>query len=90
MRKVDFPVDKRAWHPSLAPGPIVLIYTYDAERTPNVAPKSRLQMAAFDPPMVMFSGSKGNTTEINTLESCWIRLFILRAGASRESIRLCE
>jgi len=67
MPKVPFPIDKREWHPSLVPGPIVLISTVDADGAPNVAPKSWLQMVAFDPPTLMFSGSKGGQTEKNAL-----------------------
>lgn len=69
VRKVPFPIDKRDWHPSLIPGPIVLVSTVDAAGAPNVAPKSWVQMVAFDPPTLMFSGSKGGRTERNALES---------------------
>jgi len=66
-KKVDYPIRKKEWAPSLIPGPLVLISTCDQAKEPNVAPKSWLQMAAFDPPTLMFSGSKGNTTEKNIL-----------------------
>ncbi|MFQ5977307.1 MAG: flavin reductase family protein [Candidatus Heimdallarchaeota archaeon] len=69
MKKVDYPIDKARWNPSLIPGPIVLISTYNTKKEPNVAPKSWLQMVSFEPPMLMFSGSKGNTTENNILET---------------------
>jgi len=49
-RKVPYAIDKREWHPSLIPGPIALISTVDAGGTPNIAPKSWLQMVAFEPP----------------------------------------
>lgn len=69
MKKADYPVDKKHWHPSLIPGPIVLISTYNREKEPNIAPKSWIQMVAFEPPMLMFSGTKGYTTESNILET---------------------
>jgi len=69
MKKVDYPIDKRSWRPSLIPGPVVLISTYDAKKIPNIAPKSWVQMVSFEPPMLMFSGTKGNTTENNILET---------------------
>ncbi len=69
MRKVNYPIDKNEGCPSLIPGPIVLISTCDAAGNPNVAPKSWLQMVSFKPPILMFSGSKGNPTENNILET---------------------
>ena len=65
MKKADYPIDKKNWSPSLIPGPIVLISTYNSQGEPNVAPKSWVQMVSFSPPIMMFSGSKGNTTEEN-------------------------
>ena len=65
MPKLPFPTDKRHWSPSLIPGPIVLISTVNTEGEPNVAPKSWVQMVAFEPPMLMFSGTRGNPTENN-------------------------
>lgn len=67
MRKITYPLDKREWHPSLIPGPLALISTVDLDGAPNVAPKSWLQMVSFDPPMLMFSGSKGGRTENNAV-----------------------
>ncbi len=67
MNKVSFPIDKHQWQPSLIPGPVVLISTYDKGGNPNIAPKSWVQMVSFDPPMLMFSGTRENTTEINIL-----------------------
>ncbi len=67
--KVPFPLDKRHWQPSLVPGPVVLISTVNGVGEPNIAPKSWLQMVSFEPPMLMFSGTKGNTTELNILET---------------------
>lgn len=69
MKKIDYPIDKNRWHPSLIPGPVVLISTYDSKKQPNIAPKSWLQMVSFEPPILMFSGTKGNTTERNILEN---------------------
>lgn len=67
MEKTNFPIDKRKWSPSLIPGNLVLVSTCCAEGKPNVAPKSWVQMVAFDPPTLMFSGTKGNTSENNIL-----------------------
>jgi flavin reductase (DIM6/NTAB) family NADH-FMN oxidoreductase RutF len=39
------------------------------DRVPNIAPKSWVQMVSFEPPILMFSGSKGNTTENNILKT---------------------
>jgi flavin reductase (DIM6/NTAB) family NADH-FMN oxidoreductase RutF/uncharacterized protein YciI len=73
MKKVEYPINKKEWSPSLIPGPIVLISTCNQEKEPNVAPKSWLQMAAFAPPMLMFSGSKDNKTERNILATnCFV------------------
>ena len=69
MKKSPFPVDKQKWSPSLIPGPIVLVSTQNKDKVPNVAPKSWVQMVSFEPPILMFSGSKGNTTEKNILET---------------------
>lgn len=67
MKKISFPIDKRAWHPSLIPGVTVLISTYDEQGNPNIAPKSWVQMVSFEPSILMFSGTKNNTTEQNIL-----------------------
>jgi len=73
MKKIDYPIDKRQWSPSLIPGPVVLISTASRDREPNVAPKSWLSMVSFTPPILMFSGSKGNTTENNILDTgCFV------------------
>lgn len=69
MKKINYPVDKHHWHPSLIPGPVVLISTYNVKNEPNIAPKSWLQMVSFEPPIVMVSGTKGNTTENNIVET---------------------
>ncbi len=84
MRKVDYPIDKNEWHPGLVPGPIVLISTYDLKKNPNIAPKSWLQMVSFEPPILMFSGTKGNTTENNILETgCFGVNFVDSSMASK-------
>jgi len=83
MKKVDYPVDKNEWHPSLIPGPVVLISTYNSKREPNVAPKSWLQMASLKPPIIMFSGTKGNPTEKNIMETkCFAVNFVDSSMAS--------
>ncbi|MFC1683754.1 flavin reductase family protein [Candidatus Zixiibacteriota bacterium] len=84
MNKVEFPIDKRRWHPSLIPGPVTLISTYDGRKEPNIAPKSWLQMISFEPPMLMFSGQQSNTTEVNIAESnCFGINFIDSSLASK-------
>jgi len=65
MKKVNFPIDKKKWNPSLIPGIIALISTNDLTGNPNIAPKSWIQMISFEPPIIMFSGSKDGTTEKN-------------------------
>ncbi|HDS01398.1 MAG TPA: flavin reductase family protein [candidate division Zixibacteria bacterium] len=69
MKKVDFPIDKRKWHPGLIPGLIVLVSTYSKESIPNIAPISWIQMVSFKPPVLMFSGSRGSRTVNNILET---------------------
>ncbi len=70
MIKVDFPIDKREWHPSLIPGPVYLVGTYDTLGVPNIAPKSWIQMVSFEPSILMFSGSLGeHTTEKNIIDT---------------------
>ena len=69
MKKIKFPVDKKKWSPSLIPGAIVLITSINAENQINIAPKSWIQMVSFEPPVLMFSGTKGNTTENNILQN---------------------
>ena len=65
MDKCSIPIDKRQWTPSLVPGPIVLVSTISPDGVPNVAPKSWVQMVAFEPSLLMFSGQRGNPTENN-------------------------
>jgi flavin reductase (DIM6/NTAB) family NADH-FMN oxidoreductase RutF len=69
MKKVTFPIDKREWHPGLIPGPIVLVSTYNSKGIPNIAPKSWVQMVSFEPPIILCSGSKDNTSEVNVLDT---------------------
>ncbi|HVB42294.1 MAG TPA: hypothetical protein VNF47_06235 [Streptosporangiaceae bacterium] len=45
--KIAFPADKADWHPSVLPGPIVLVSTVDKRGEPNIAPKSWISMMAF-------------------------------------------
>jgi flavin reductase (DIM6/NTAB) family NADH-FMN oxidoreductase RutF len=54
--KVAFPADKASWHPSVLPGPIVLVSTVDAQGGPNIAPKSFISMMAFGGPVLAFGG----------------------------------
>ncbi len=65
MKKVNYPIDKKKWSPSIIPGVIALISTYDLKGNPNIAPKSWIQMVSFEPSALRFSGSKDGTTEKN-------------------------
>jgi flavin reductase (DIM6/NTAB) family NADH-FMN oxidoreductase RutF len=65
--KVALPVDKRAWHPSVLPGQIVLVSTVDAEGRPNVAPKSWVTMVAFAGPIVAFGCNVTHATYRNVV-----------------------
>ena len=56
MKKVNYPIDKKKWSPSLIPGVITLISTNGLKGNPNIAPKSRIQMVPFDPSILIFSG----------------------------------
>lgn len=70
MNKIEYPIDKHKWHPSLIPGLIVLISTYNSKKEPNIAPKSWIQMISIEPPIIMFAGgAPENTTEKNILET---------------------
>lgn len=62
-KKVDFPF--RDWRPGLIPGQVVLVSTYDEGGDPHIAPKSRVQMVSFEPPVLMFAGTETETTENN-------------------------
>lgn len=86
MRKVSCPIDKRAWHPSLLPGPIALVSTVGEDGAANVAPKSWLQMVSFDPPILMFAGSREGQTEANAVASgCFAVNLVDGALAERAS-----
>ena len=65
--KVALPLDKRAWHPSLLPGQIVLVSTVDADGRPNVAPKSWVTMASFETPALAFGCNVGHATYKNVV-----------------------
>ena len=65
--KVALPLDKRAWHPSVLPGQIVLVSTVDAEGRPNVAPKSWVTMVAFAGPIVAFGCNLSHATYRNVV-----------------------
>lgn len=81
---MDYPIDKRQWCPSLIPGPIVLVSTYNTNQEPNIAPKSWLQMVSFDPPILMLAGTKSYTTEQNILDTqCFGLNFVDSSLASR-------
>ena len=58
VNKIDNPVDKRKWHPSLIPGSVVLISTYNSKKEPNIAPKSWTQVASIEPPFLGSSAAR--------------------------------
>ena len=63
--KVAFPVGKADWHPSVLPGPIVLVSTVDAAGEPNIAPKSWVSMMAFRGPVLAFGCHRSHATARN-------------------------
>lgn len=67
--KVAFPADKADWHPSVLPGPIVLVSTVDARGNPNIAPKSWISMMAFHGPVVAFGCHRSHATARNAEEA---------------------
>lgn len=85
MKKIEYPIDKHKWHPSLIPGPVVLISTYNAKKEPNIAPKSWVQMISIKPPIIMFAGgAPENTTEKNIQDTkCFAVNFVDSAMADK-------
>jgi flavin reductase (DIM6/NTAB) family NADH-FMN oxidoreductase RutF/uncharacterized protein YciI len=67
--KIAFPVDKADWHPSVLPGPIVLVSTVDMQGEPNIAPKSWISMMAFRGPVVAFGCHSSHATARNAEEA---------------------
>ncbi len=67
--KIAFPVGKADWHPSVLPGPIVLISTVDAQGEPNIAPKSWISMMAFRGPVLAFGCHRSHATVRNAEEA---------------------
>jgi flavin reductase (DIM6/NTAB) family NADH-FMN oxidoreductase RutF/uncharacterized protein YciI len=63
--KIAFPVGKADWHPSVLPGPIVLVSTVDAAGEPNIAPKSWISMMAFHGPVLAFGCHRSHATARN-------------------------
>ena len=63
--KIAFPVRKADWHPSVLPGPIVLVPTVDSAGEPNIAPKSWVSMMAFHGPVLAFGCHRGHATARN-------------------------
>jgi len=63
--KAAFPADKANWHPSVLPGPIVLVSTVDAQGKPNIAPKSFVSMMAFGGPVLAFGCHRSHATARN-------------------------
>ena len=67
--KIAFPVDKADWHPSVLPGPIVLVSTVDTQGEPNVAPKSWISMMAFRGPVLAVGCHRSHATARNAEEA---------------------
>jgi flavin reductase (DIM6/NTAB) family NADH-FMN oxidoreductase RutF/uncharacterized protein YciI len=67
--KIAVPADKVDWHPSVLPGPIVLVSTVDARGEPNVAPKSWISMMAFRGPVLAFGCHRSHATARNAEEA---------------------
>ena len=65
VAKVAFPRDKGQWHPSVLPGPIVLVSTVDPDGEPNIAPKSFVSMMAFGGPLLAFGCHRSHATARN-------------------------
>ena len=63
--KIAFPVGKADWHPSVLPGPIVLVSTVDAAGEPNIAPKSWISMMACHGPVLAFGCHRSHATARN-------------------------
>ncbi len=85
MKKAELPIDKNKWHPSLIPGVITLISTISADGKPNIAPKSWVQMVSMEPSILMFSGSKGNTTENNIIQT---KSFVVNIVSSDMAVKV--
>ncbi len=67
--KIAFPVGKADWHPSVLPGPIVVVSTVDAQGEPNIAPKSWISMMAFRGPVLAFGCHRSHATARNAEEA---------------------
>ena len=67
--KIAFPVGKADWHPSVLPGPIVLVSTVDTRGEPNFAPKSWISTMAFRGPVVAFGCHRAHATARNAEET---------------------
>jgi flavin reductase (DIM6/NTAB) family NADH-FMN oxidoreductase RutF/uncharacterized protein YciI len=64
-RFVPLPLDKHDWGRSPLPGQIVLVTTVDRDGAVDVAPKSWVSMAAFDPPVIGFGCNTAHLTHDN-------------------------
>jgi len=64
-RFVPLPLDKHGWVRSPLPGQIVLVTTVDRDGAVDVAPKSWVSMAAFDPPVIGFGCNTSHRTHGN-------------------------
>jgi flavin reductase (DIM6/NTAB) family NADH-FMN oxidoreductase RutF/uncharacterized protein YciI len=69
VAKVAFSVDKADWHPSVLPGPVVLVSTVDAAGEPNIAPKSFVSMMAFGGPVLASGCHRSHATARNAESS---------------------
>jgi flavin reductase (DIM6/NTAB) family NADH-FMN oxidoreductase RutF/uncharacterized protein YciI len=83
--RVPISPDKHAWQPSLIPGVIALVSSVDAQGTPNLAPKSFVQMVSFEPPILMFSGQPEGATEANILATGCFGLSLVHGGLAERA-----
>jgi flavin reductase (DIM6/NTAB) family NADH-FMN oxidoreductase RutF/uncharacterized protein YciI len=63
--KIPFTPQKEEWHPSVLPGPVVLISTVNQHEEPNIAPKSWISMVASHGPLLAFGCNRAHATARN-------------------------
>lgn len=90
MKKVEYPINKKEWTPSLIPGPMAIISTCNAAKAPNVAPMSWIQMVAFDPPTLMLSTGKETTTAKNILAMRCFAVNLVDSSLAQKSFQSIE
>lgn len=66
-QRINLDPDKRAWHPSLLMGQIVLVTTLNDDGSSNIAPKSWISMMVFEPPILALGCNLKHQTAKNIL-----------------------